>query len=235
MAKRTTNYERKQSQEIAALERVKVSGVASQKMVFGGEPKAAKSIPAAITIIDKLAKRGVIHKNKAANLKRMLAKKANALTVNESDLLAAFKRDNLPVIVMAGQDITKTLEPGSVLKEQRNTNAILDTKKLTCLVTGVSTTKVKVEALIDKKYGITQTRSFDKLPLEGVINCKEGVVFNLTIVTQPGSREFIYEPGNPDDIKFFVETLVDTTSLQNDLKNDPVFQKGPDVDDGNTF
>jgi small subunit ribosomal protein S20 len=32
-------------------------------------------------MIDKLAKRGTIHKNKAANLKRKLAKKVNALAV----------------------------------------------------------------------------------------------------------------------------------------------------------
>jgi small subunit ribosomal protein S20 len=31
------------------------------------------------SMIDKLAKRGIIHKNKAANLKSKLAKKANAL------------------------------------------------------------------------------------------------------------------------------------------------------------
>ncbi len=30
-------------------------------------------------MIDKLAKRGIIHKNKAANLKSKLAKKSNAL------------------------------------------------------------------------------------------------------------------------------------------------------------
>jgi hypothetical protein len=74
------------------------------------------------------------------------------------------------------------------------------------------------------------------LPLEGVIDCKEGALFNLTIVTKPGSREFIYTPGNPDDIKYFEETLVDTTSLRDDLKNDPVYNQGPILnDDGDTF
>jgi small subunit ribosomal protein S20 len=34
--------------------------------------------PAVASMIDKLAKRNVIHKNKAANLKSKLAKKANA-------------------------------------------------------------------------------------------------------------------------------------------------------------
>ena len=37
-----------------------------------------KDLPAVAAMIDKLAKRGVIHKNKAANLKSKLAKKAIA-------------------------------------------------------------------------------------------------------------------------------------------------------------
>lgn len=36
-------------------------------------------MPAVASMIDKLAKRGTIHKNKAANLKSKLAKKLNAL------------------------------------------------------------------------------------------------------------------------------------------------------------
>lgn len=38
-----------------------------------------ESLPEVASLIDKLAKRGVIHKNKAANLKRKLAKKALTL------------------------------------------------------------------------------------------------------------------------------------------------------------
>lgn len=38
-----------------------------------------ENMPAVASMIDKLAKRGVIHKNKAANLKRKLAKKALTL------------------------------------------------------------------------------------------------------------------------------------------------------------
>ncbi len=38
-----------------------------------------EKLPAVESMIDKLAKRNVIHKNKAANLKSKLAKKANAL------------------------------------------------------------------------------------------------------------------------------------------------------------
>ncbi|HPH85128.1 MAG TPA: 30S ribosomal protein S20 [Ferruginibacter sp.] len=40
---------------------------------------AADKLPAVASMIDKLAKRGTIHKNKASNLKRKLALKVNAL------------------------------------------------------------------------------------------------------------------------------------------------------------
>ena len=40
--------------------------------------EATDKLPEVISMIDKLAKRGVIHKNKAANLKSKLAKKTNA-------------------------------------------------------------------------------------------------------------------------------------------------------------
>ncbi len=42
------------------------------------EPAAyTDKLPSVVSMIDKLAKRGIIHKNKAANLKSKLAKKAN--------------------------------------------------------------------------------------------------------------------------------------------------------------
>ncbi len=41
--------------------------------------EADEQLPAVAAMIDKLAKRGVIHKNKAANLKSKLTKKVNAL------------------------------------------------------------------------------------------------------------------------------------------------------------
>ena len=41
---------------------------------------AIQKLPSIASMIDKLAKKGTIHKNKAANLKRKLAKKVNALT-----------------------------------------------------------------------------------------------------------------------------------------------------------
>ena len=40
---------------------------------------ASEKLPLVSSMIDKLAKRGTIHKNKAANLKSKLAKKVNAL------------------------------------------------------------------------------------------------------------------------------------------------------------
>lgn len=40
---------------------------------------AADKLPLVASMIDKLAKRGTIHKNKAANLKRKLALKVNGL------------------------------------------------------------------------------------------------------------------------------------------------------------
>ena len=40
---------------------------------------ASEKLPLVASMIDKLAKRGTIHKNKAANLKSKLAKRVNAL------------------------------------------------------------------------------------------------------------------------------------------------------------
>ena len=40
---------------------------------------ASAKLPLVASMIDKLAKRGTIHKNKAANLKSKLAKKVNAM------------------------------------------------------------------------------------------------------------------------------------------------------------
>lgn len=41
---------------------------------------AAGKVPEVSSMIDKLARRGIIHKNKAANLKRKLVKGVNAMT-----------------------------------------------------------------------------------------------------------------------------------------------------------
>lgn len=41
--------------------------------------EAGEKLPAVFAMVDKLAKKGVIHKNKAANLKSKLAKKVNTL------------------------------------------------------------------------------------------------------------------------------------------------------------
>ncbi|MRG47400.1 30S ribosomal protein S20 [Chitinophaga sp. SYP-B3965] len=40
---------------------------------------ASENLPEVISMIDKLAKRNIIHKNKAANLKSKLSKKVNVL------------------------------------------------------------------------------------------------------------------------------------------------------------
>lgn len=41
--------------------------------------EAAEKLPKLVSMIDKLAKKAVIHKNKAANLKSKLTRKVNAL------------------------------------------------------------------------------------------------------------------------------------------------------------
>jgi small subunit ribosomal protein S20 len=43
--------------------------------------QAGETLPVVASMIDKLAKKGIIHKNKAANLKRKLTKKVNALAL----------------------------------------------------------------------------------------------------------------------------------------------------------
>ncbi len=47
--------------------------------VVNDKATAGKDLPEVISMIDKLAKNGVIHKNKAANLKSKLTKRVNAL------------------------------------------------------------------------------------------------------------------------------------------------------------
>ena len=47
--------------------------------VITDKKAAGETIPAVEGMIDKLAKRGIIHKNKAANLKSKLAKRVNTL------------------------------------------------------------------------------------------------------------------------------------------------------------
>ena len=49
--------------------------------VTSGSSEYNEKLPTVVSMIDKLAKRGIIHKNKAANLKSKLAKKANAAKV----------------------------------------------------------------------------------------------------------------------------------------------------------
>ena len=51
--------------------------------VIDNKEGAADKLPGVLSMIDKLAKRGTIHKNKAANLKSKLAKKVNALVLEK--------------------------------------------------------------------------------------------------------------------------------------------------------
>lgn len=47
--------------------------------LIGDKAAAMQKLPAMTSMIDKLAKKGIIHKNKAANLKSGLMKKINKL------------------------------------------------------------------------------------------------------------------------------------------------------------
>jgi len=47
--------------------------------VIKEQKEAGESLPKVASMIDKMAKTGVIHKNKAANLKSKLARKVNSL------------------------------------------------------------------------------------------------------------------------------------------------------------
>lgn len=54
------------------------SAVKSMRMITNKEEAIAK-LPAVISMIDKVAKKEIIHKNKAANLKSKLTRKVNKL------------------------------------------------------------------------------------------------------------------------------------------------------------
>ncbi len=47
--------------------------------VIDSKASASEKIPSVLSMIDKLAKRGIIHKNKAANLKSKLTRNVNSL------------------------------------------------------------------------------------------------------------------------------------------------------------
>jgi len=47
--------------------------------VIDSKASASEKIPRVLSMIDKLAKRGIIHKNKAANLKSKLTRNVNSL------------------------------------------------------------------------------------------------------------------------------------------------------------
>lgn len=47
------------------------------------QKEAAEKLPSTLAMVDKLAKHGVIHRNKAANLKSKLTKQVNALAAEK--------------------------------------------------------------------------------------------------------------------------------------------------------
>lgn len=47
--------------------------------VITGQKEASEKVQVVASMIDKLAKKGIIHKNKAANLKSKLTRRVNAL------------------------------------------------------------------------------------------------------------------------------------------------------------
>ncbi|MBK7040504.1 MAG: 30S ribosomal protein S20 [Bacteroidetes bacterium] len=57
-------------------------------MAVSDEKLAAEKLPTVEAMLDKLAKRNIIHKNKAANLKSALAKKVNALSNPPAEVVA---------------------------------------------------------------------------------------------------------------------------------------------------
>ena len=48
------------------------------------QKEAGEKLPEVASMIDKMAKKGIIHKNKAANLKSKLARKINSLSATAS-------------------------------------------------------------------------------------------------------------------------------------------------------
>jgi small subunit ribosomal protein S20 len=76
---------KKDTRQAAKRERNKYYGKTTRNAIRGLKATRTESdykdkLPEVISMIDKLAKRGVIHKNKAANLKSKLAKKNPAAT-----------------------------------------------------------------------------------------------------------------------------------------------------------
>lgn len=72
---RSNNAKRVQNRYYAKTSRTAVKALRSATE----KKEAEKLLPKVSAMLDKLAKRNVIHKNKAANLKSKLSKKVNAL------------------------------------------------------------------------------------------------------------------------------------------------------------
>lgn len=47
--------------------------------VISDKTAAGEKLPGVVAMLDKLAKKGIIHKNKASNLKRKLSRRVNAI------------------------------------------------------------------------------------------------------------------------------------------------------------
>ncbi len=73
-----------------------------------------------------------------------------------------------------------------------------------CLIIDVKENVVIAKALIDEENEIIQIRKFDKMPLKGVMNNIEvDQIFEVSINTMIGKREFIYTRGRIQDIEIF--------------------------------
>lgn len=53
--------------------------------------------------------------------------------------------------------------------------------------------QVILKCLLDKKTRTFQTRKFDKIPFEGLVDLKPNNFVKITIYTRPGERKFVYQ------------------------------------------
>lgn len=72
---RTNNSKRLENRYYAKTMRNSIRDI----RLVSDKAEAEKRMPSVVSLIDKLAKKGIIHKNKAANLKSGLMKKVNQL------------------------------------------------------------------------------------------------------------------------------------------------------------
>lgn len=83
--KRMRNSKRRQSYNKPIRSRVKTYLAKAEEVISSGNAEAAiEAVRQAISMLDKAAKRGLIHRNKAARHKSRLLKKFNALLSTSS-------------------------------------------------------------------------------------------------------------------------------------------------------